>query len=108
MTELIYLAVALVFAVLTCIYDTTMSVKGIKAGVAVEANFTWLYGTDKPSALQYYAVNIPVILLAAAPSLVGYFLHNPSLYFGGLAAPIAAGISHIKGGLDWRALGIKF
>jgi hypothetical protein len=108
MTELIYLAGALAFATGCCIYDTVMSVKGIKAGVAVEANFTWLYGTDKPSALQYYAVNIPVILLAAAPSIVGYFLHNPSLYFGGLAAPTAVGISHIKGGLDWRALGVKF
>ena len=49
-----YLVGAAVFAMLTCVYDTVMSEKGIKAGVAVEANFTWLYGTNKPKAWQYY------------------------------------------------------
>ena len=105
---ILYLLGAITAAVLTCVYDTVMSEKGIKAGVAVEANFTWLYGTNKPKTWQYYAVNIPAILLAATPSMVGYFWHNPSLYFGGLAAPVAVGISHIKGGLEWRALGIKW
>ena len=75
--------------------------------MAVEANMTWLYGTDKPSALLYYAVNIPIILLAAAPSAAGYFFHNPSFYFGGLTPPIVATILHIKGGVEWKALGVK-
>ena len=102
-----YLVGAVTAAVLTCVYDTVMSEKGIKSGVAVEANMTWLYGTDKPSALLYYAVNIPIILLAAAPSAAGYFFHNPSFYFGGLTPPIVATILHIKGGVEWKALGVK-
>jgi hypothetical protein len=89
------------------VYDTVMSVKGIKAGVAVEANFTWLYGTNKPTALQYYAVNTAVILLASALSIIGYATHNPALYYGGLSPVIVAGILHIKGGLEWKALGVK-
>ena len=102
------LAGALAFAVGCMVYDTVMSVKGIKAGVAVEANFTWLYGTNKPTALQYYAVNTAVILLASGVSIAGYFLHNPALYYAGLAAPVADAIRHIQGGLEWKALGIKF
>ena len=101
------LAGALAFAVGCMVYDTVMSVKGIKAGVAVEANFTWLYGTNKPTALQYYAVNTAVILLASALSIIGYATHNPALYYGGLSPVIVAGILHIKGGLEWKALGVK-
>lgn len=108
MIELFALAGALAFAVACDVYDTVMSVKGIKAGVAVEANYTWLYGTDKPSALQYYAVNIPLILLTAGISITGLFLHNPALVYGGLAAPIAAGAKHIQGGLEWKKLGVKW
>jgi len=107
MTELLYLAGALAFAVGCMVYDTVMSVKGIKAGVAVEANFTWLYGTNKPTALQYYAVNTAVILLTPALSIIGYATHNPALYYGGLSPVIVAGILHIKGGLEWKALGVK-
>jgi hypothetical protein len=107
MTELLYLAGALAFAVGCMVYDTVMSVKGIKAGVAVEANFTWLYGTNKPTALQYYAVNTAVILLTSALSIIGYATHNPALYYGGLSPVIVAGILHIKGGLEWKALGVK-
>ena len=104
---ILYLLGAVTAAVLTCVYDTVMSVKGIKAGVAVEDNFTWLYGTDKPSALQYYAVNIPIIFLVSALSIIGYATHNPALYYGGLSPVIVAGILHIKGGLEWKALGVK-
>jgi hypothetical protein len=104
MTELVYLALAFAFAIGCNIYDTVMSVKGIKAGVAVEANFTWLYGTDKPSALQYYAVNIPIIFLASALSIIGLFTHNPTLFYAGLAGPIVAGAKHIVGGREWAAL----
>ena len=104
---ILYLLGAVTAAVLTCVYDTVMSEKGIKAGVAVEANFTWLYGTTKPKALQYYAVNIPIIFLASALSIIGYATHNPALYYGGLSPVIVAGILHIKGGLEWKALGVK-
>jgi len=104
---ILYLLGAVTAAVLTCVYDTVMSVKGIKAGVAVEANFTWLYGTNKPTALQYYAVNTAVILLTSALSIIGYATHNPALYYGGLSPVIVAGILHIKGGLEWKALGVK-
>jgi hypothetical protein len=107
MTILIYLAGALAFAISCDIYDTVISEKGILAGVAVEKNLTWIYGT-KPTALQYYAVNIPIILLTAVPSIVAYLLHNPGLFYGGLAGPIAAGIVHILGGLSWRKLGVKW
>lgn len=99
-----YLVGATVFALLTTVYDTVMSEKGIKAGLAVEKNFTWLYGTDKPSALQYYAVNIPIIFLASALSIIGLFTHNPTLFYAGLAGPIVAGAKHIVGGREWAAL----
>lgn len=105
--SILYLFGALIFATLADVYDTTISVKGIKAGVAVEANWIWLYGTDKPTALRYYAVNIPIIFLSAGFSFTGYFTHNPALYFGGLAGPLVAGAKHIQGGLEWKALGVK-
>ena len=108
MIELFALAGALAFAVAADVYDTTMSVKGIKAGVAVEKNWIWLYGTDKPSALRYYAVNIPIVFLAAGISVAGLLSHNPGLFYGGLAAPVAAGAKHIQGGLEWRKLGVKW
>ena len=107
MITLIYLAGALAFALGCTVYDTVMSEKGIKAGVAVEANFTWIYGTDKPTALQYYALNIPIALLTAVPSAIALHYGSP-LYYGGLAAPVVAGIVHILGGLAWRKLGVKW
>jgi hypothetical protein len=107
MTELLCLAGALAFAIGCTVYDVTMSEKGLKAGVAVEANYTWLYGT-KPTALQYYAVFIPIVLATAGVSVAGHYLGNIGLFYGGLAAPIAVGIQHIVGGLEWRALGVKF
>jgi hypothetical protein len=108
MTELVYLAGALAFAIGCDVYDTTMSEKGIKAGLSTEANLTWLYGTNKPTTLQYYAVNIPIVLATAAVSLLGIHFHNPAVFYAGLAAPIAAGAKHIQGGLQWRKLGVKW
>jgi hypothetical protein len=104
----ILLAVAVAFAIGCDVYDTTMSEKGIKAGLAVEANYTWIYGTNKPTTLQYYAVNIPIVLATAAVSLLGIHFHNPAVFYAGLAAPIAAGAKHIQGGLQWRKLGVKW
>jgi hypothetical protein len=106
--SLLYLLGAYAFAVLADVYDTTISEKGIKAGIAVEANYTWLYGTNKPSTFQYYIVNIPIITLTCGVSLAAYLLHSPAFYYAGLAAPIAIGVKHIQGGLEWKALGIKF
>jgi hypothetical protein len=108
MIELLCLAGALAFAIGCDVYDTTMSEKGIKAGLSVEANYTWLYGTNKPTTLQYYAVNIPIILLTAAVSVVGLLLHNPALFYAGLAAPVAIGAKHLQGGLQWKKLGVKW
>jgi hypothetical protein len=105
MIESLCLAGALAFALGSLVYDVTMSVKGITAGVAVEANYVWLYGTDKPSALRYYLVNIPMIFASAGISVAG--LHS-ALFYAGLAAPCVAGIVHIKGGLAWKKLGIKW
>jgi hypothetical protein len=105
--QIFCLIVALTFAVLCDVYDTTISEKGIKSGVAVEANYTWLYGTDKPSLFQYYIVNLPIVFLTAVPAVVLYFLHNPGLFYGALAGPIAIGAKHIQGGLEWRKLGVK-
>ena len=99
---------AAAFCVLATIYDVKMSVKGIKAGIAVEANYTWLYGTDKPTALQYYAVNLPFVVLACGASIAAYCLHNPAFYYGGLSGPAALGAKHIQGGLAWLKLGVKW
>ena len=103
---IIYLIIALVFAILCNIYDATMTEKGIAAEVAVEGN-TWLIG-PKPKAWQLYARDIPIIFLASTLSFVGYFTHNPALFYAGLVGPIVAGVKHLQGGLEWRALGIKW
>jgi len=102
-----YLIGAVTFTLFTTVYDTIMSEKGIKAGVAVEANLTWLYGTNKPTTLDYYLVNIPIVFVVAVPSIVGYLTGNSALYYAGLAAPLMLSIKHIQGGLEWRALGVK-
>ena len=108
MVEIICFVVALAFCLGCTVFDITVSEKGIKAGVAVEANYTWLYGTDKPTALQYYAVSLPLVALACGASIAAYCLHNPAFYYGGLSGPAALGAKHIQGGLAWLKLGVKW
>jgi len=102
MTELIYFASASAFALGCQAYDTYMTEKGLKAGVAIEGN-SWLVG-PKPSALALSLRDVPITLLTAIPALVAFHFDNTGLFYASLAGPIAVGIKHILGGRSWAAL----
>ena len=95
-------AVVFVAAIGCNIYDTYMTEKGLKAGVAVES-FSWLVGT-KPTALALSLRDWPIIAFTCVPALVVSHFGNPGLAYGLLAAPAAVGAKHIQGGLEWRTL----
>jgi hypothetical protein len=98
---MIYLILCIVFAVACDIYDVTMTEKGIKAEVGVEAN-DWLVGS-KPSAVALYLRDCVIISLTATPAAVAFAYHD-SIGYGLLAAPVVAGVKHILGGLAWKKL----
>ena len=106
MLETFCLATALAFVFGCAAYDSLISEKGIKAGVAVEKNYTWIYGI-KPSLLQYCAVNFVTAVLASGVSVAAYAMHNSPWFYAGLAGPAVLGAKHIQGGLEWRKLGVK-
>jgi len=102
MLLLILFIVCVAFMVAADIYDVTLTTKGIKAGVAVEAN-DWLVG-QKPSAEALYLRDSLVMGFCIAPCIVVHFLGNDPLAYGALVSPIVCGIQHIRGGLAWKKL----
>jgi hypothetical protein len=99
-----------VFYVLSMVADSTISVKGIKAGVAVEGN-TWidtLFGTVKETPMDYVLYDL---LEAAALSAAGVIaLIHPAFYLGlFLTSGLYLGmtVKHIQGVLAWMKLGVK-
>src|SRR5271157_6061830 len=100
------LGIALAVAVLGDLYDVTMTEKGIKSGVAVEAN-DWLVG-QKPSALALYLRDSLVLALCVTPTaLCATVFHNLPLAYGALVSPVVYGVVHLFGGLAWKKLGVK-
>ena len=92
---------ALLIVAASDLYDVTMTEKGIKKGVSVEA-FTWLVG-DKPSAVALYLRDWLIIAFASIPAAVGLVLHSP-IFWGSLTAYAVLAARHINGGLQWRTL----
>jgi hypothetical protein len=103
MLEVLLLVIAVAFAFGADVFDVSETVKGIKAGLAVEANTFWV-GTDKPSATQLYLRDGAVIALASALSVVALALHTLPLFYAGLSGPVIAGALHINGGRAWAKL----
>lgn len=107
MTALLVVAACLTFAVLADLYDIRLTVRGIKAGVAVEGNeaVVKLARTDKPSFRQLLIINM---LFPIMP--VG-FLGLIFAYGNSVAAAIPfsvalflIGLKHILGGRQWAFL----
>lgn len=97
------LAVAASVGVAGDVYDVTMTEKGLKAGIAVEAN-DWLVGS-KPSAVSLYLRDGLVFAMCVIPAVVfAAVAHNVPLGYGALVAPVVFGVKHILGGLQWRKL----
>ena len=99
------LAAAFTSAIACTVYDDFMTIKGIKSGVALEANTFWGLISDKPSFLALSVCGWTEEALLCVPSILCHVLHATSgLDYGLLGAPIAMGIKHIMGGREWAAL----
>jgi hypothetical protein len=99
-----------VFYVLSMIADSTVSVKGIKAGVAVEGN-TWinaLFGTNKETPKDYAVYDLIEAVGLSAAGIVA--LLHPAFHLGLYLSSgmyIGMGIKHIQGVLAWKKYGIS-
>ncbi len=105
----IAMIIAFLWAMSCLAYDSYMSDKGIRLGLALEGNrmITWIAGTMTPKFWQLYSIDaglirIPIFLLCL-------FLPAPSAYpetwhAFGIGAFISIGIKNILGGLKWRKL----
>lgn len=99
--SVLYLLASLTFAFASEAYDTYMTEKGLKAGVAIEGN-SWLVG-QKPSALALTLRDATIILLTGVPSAIALY-YGSVFYYSGLVVPVVRGVQHIIGGREWAAL----
>lgn len=95
----LFLALSLSFCIGLGLYDQTLTIRGIKAGVSVEG-FTWLVG-QKPSFIALFLRDGLITFFCLVPTLL--FWHTP-IAFGGLLGPVAYGLHHLQGALQWRYL----
>lgn len=93
---------SIVFCEACGIYDAGMTVKGLKAGVAVEG-FTWLVG-DKPSFLALLLRDNLLLSWVSLPAILALVFHNLPIAYGLSAGPAAYGAKHILGGKAWAKL----
>jgi hypothetical protein len=99
------LAVSFATAIGCTVYDDLLTVKGIKSGVALEANTFWGLISNKPSLLALTLCGWAEIAILCLPSLLAHIFHAPAgVDYGCLGAPIAMGIKHIQGGRQWATL----
>lgn len=101
----IFLIVALVFALALLSWDARMTGKGVAAGIAVEGS--WLVRkvtkTDKPTAWQVFSAEagvtrLPIFFAGMLLSLNGL---NPLAFIAGIALVIY-GIKNIQGAREWK------
>ena len=108
--ELIFL-IAGIFYVICMFLDSFFSVKGIKAGIAVEGNtlLNKIFGTDKETARDYVLYDAVELVALSAAGIVS--LLYPAFYLGlwlSAGAYVGMGIKHLQGALAWHKLGVKF
>lgn len=94
----LYIA-ALAVGVAGNIYDVVLTERGIKAGVAVEANGD----NPKPTAEILYLKNFGWYAAVALPAGLVSLVNLP-VAFGLLVAPILYGVKHYLGGREWQRL----
>lgn len=102
---LIFLIAALAWAVSLLAYDAEWTERGIKAGLAEEANsiVRFFSRTSKPSFFQVFGIELgvvraPLFLGAVAASAHG---NNPLAFL--LAFPLVVlGIKNIQGAREWQ------
>ena len=99
--ELIFL-IAGIFYVICMFLDSFFSVKGIKAGIAVEGNtlLNKIFGTDKETARDYVLYDAVELVALSAAFYLGLWLSA--------GAYVGMGIKHLQGALAWHKLGVKF
>ena len=99
------LAVSFATAIGCTVYDDLLTVKGIKSGVALEANTFWGLISNKPSLLALTLCGWAEIAILCLPSLLAHIFHAPAgVDYGCLGLPIAMGAKHVQGALQWKAL----
>jgi len=98
--QILIFVLALCFELVCSIYDATMTEKGLRAGVGIEAN-AWLLGA-KPKALRLYLKDLLFLSLVTAPSVIAAAFGMPELFYGFLIGPVFLGLKHVQGGRQWR------
>jgi hypothetical protein len=83
-------------------YDTVETLRGIRAGVAVEGN-TWLVGTH-PSVRALYLRDAMTLGIIVSPSLVAYKFRKMPFFYAGCVGPLVMGIKHVNAGKKWQSL----
>ncbi|MFZ3276604.1 MAG: hypothetical protein WA182_06835 [Candidatus Sulfotelmatobacter sp.] len=104
MPAVYYLLIAAAFEATCSTLDSLITLRGIKSGLAIEAN-TWLVGT-KPTADALFTRDALFLLFVCAPAGAVLALgggHNP-VFYGLLAAPVALGAKHIQAYFQWRTV----
>lgn len=102
--KLFILAAMVVFEVAADAYDIKKTEQGIKAGVAFEGNTFLIPDNGRPTAGQLWRRDTLELGLGITPSILGYILRKPTLFYGGLSIPVILGGKHISGGKQWADL----
>jgi hypothetical protein len=84
------------------IYDMILTERGLKAGVAIEAN-DWLVGKH-PTAKALYLRDVTILTISTLPSVLALVFGSAPLALGFSVVPIVFGVKHILGGLAWARL----
>jgi len=93
---------SLAFAFAADRYDVHETVRGLRAGVAIEGN-TWLIGSH-PSAAALYRRDALEIGFSATPALLTWFRRKHLAHYSLCSGPVGIGIGHIQGGNQWKRL----
>jgi hypothetical protein len=103
MTLILLFSVVLALYVASDIFDVTLTVKGIKAGVAVEGNL-FLLSTNRPTARALYLRDTAELGMSLIPAVIFFLVHNTPLLYAGAVCPAVMAVKHVLGGLAWKKL----
>lgn len=117
MFYLITFLISLVFSLVCNYFDVRESMKGIRAGVAVEGNglATWIFslmqrliGASKVEAYDLWVANfIPKSIICVLATFIFRYQDNTTgigLIGGPTAALVYIGLDHLRGVRQWAAL----
>lgn len=94
------------FHIAAVVADVRLTDRGIKKGVAVEANrfIVWMYGR-KPNLVELYTANFLISAPMLVSGILGHQLNLDILIWMSLGSMISFGAKHLRGAYRWAKLG---